>query len=419
MAVAELFELHPDTGRDGDDAAGLGVRFAAIADELRHLDSRAALALSGRFQSQLIALDAQLLAGEIDSGATDRELDDLAGRGSTHTKSEVKTRASRARAIHHNPHLGDALATGKLRVGGLDAIAEAAAASEGAAACDVELIERVKAAPPDQARPITQAWLDEQTPPDEHEKRYQRQRRLRKVSKYPTRKGLMAITAEGDRETIEELWTVLSAESKRLYRLDGGRDLDPALHPRTRNQRLFDALHGLVTADDPSSRAATESRPEPNRSVQIYVTLTLDQLVDGATKARLVGGGTIPQSLLRNYLTGDASVAGVLFDGAGHILWHGRNKRWATQPQLSALIARDEGCTLCHRHPNQCDGHHLIPYNAPAKGNTNTDELALVCIDCHHHIHATNQTLYCEPDPHHPGKLLWKLRPATPDELPP
>ena len=412
MAVAEVLELQPH----GDD---LDVRFAALLADLRELGGRHALTQSGRFQDHLLALDAEILADDIAAGATDRELEEAAGRGTTRTRTEASRRARRARAVHENPDLARALAGGELRLGGLDAIAEAAAESEGAAARDVELVERVKSAPPDQARPITRAWLDERTSPEEHEERYQRQRRLRKVSKYPTRKGLMAITAEADREHIEELWRVLTAESKRLFRLDGGRDLDPALHPRTRNQRLFDALHGLVTAHGPSGRAATASRPEPNRAVQMYVTLTLDQLVDGATKARLVGGGTIPRSLLRDYLAGDASVAGVLFDGDGHVLWHGRNKRWATAPQLSALVARDEGCVLCHRHPAACEGHHLIPFNAPARGRTDTDELAHLCTDCHHQIHASGQTLYCEPDPSRPGRLAWKLRSATADELPP
>ena len=410
MAVAEVFEL--DAG--GDD---LDARFTAFVDELRLRDGRDALARSGRYQNQLLAFDAQVLAGEIAGGAGDRQLEDLAGRGTTRTKRDATTGARRARAVHANPALAVDLASGQLTVAGLDAIAFAADQSDGAAATDTDLIERVKAALPDLARPLAKQWLDDRTTPDEHEKRYDRQRRLRNVSKYPTRNGLMAICAEGDREHIEELWSVLAAESKRLYQLDGGRDLPAHDHPRTRNQRLFDALHAAVTTGNPTS---SDGKPAvSNRRVQVYVTLTLDQLVDGATKARLVGGGTIPRHLLDHYLTGDAKVAGVLFNGDGHILWHGRNKRWATQPQLSALIARDEGCTICAAHPDECDGHHLIPYNSPAQGHTNTDELAPACTDCHHHIHTNHLTLYCQPHPQHPGKLLWKLRPATPDELPP
>ena len=407
MALADVYELNSGSGE-------IACRFAEVIADLRSLPTGDALSLSDRFQNQLLALDAELVAGEVAGGIGDREVEDLAGRGTTRTKREAKKRANRAKAVNKNPDLGEDLAAGALTPEGLDAIAEVSEKSEGAAAQDEELIEQVKAALPDQATAITRKWLDDHTSPDEHEKRWQRQRRLRTVTRYYTRDGLEAINVEGDRESIAEIWALLSAESKRLFRADGGRDLPPEQHPRTRNQRLFDAFHTAITTGHTGSGNA-----EPKRNVQVYVTLTLDELVDGATKARLVGGGTIPQPLLDHYLVGDAKVAAVLFNGDGHVLWHGRNKRWATQPQLSALIARDEGCTVCHRHPSECDGHHLIPYNSPAQGQTNTDELAYVCTDCHHHIHATHQTLYCQPDPRRPGQLTWKLRPATPDELPP
>ena len=411
MALADVFELNTDT----DEIAR---RFTDVIADLRSIPISDALALSGGFQSQLLALDAQLVAAEIAAGAGDRNIETLSGRGTTRTKREAKKRADRARAVHENPTLGQDLANGELNPEGLDAIASVSEQSNGAAANDTELVEKVKAALPDQATRIASRWLDDHTTPDEHEKRYSRQRRLRNLTRSYTRCGLESITAEGDMEAIDEIWSILSTESKRLYRADGGRNLTPEQHPRTRHQRLFDAFHTAITTSSPT---ITTSGPtsEPKRSVQVYVTLTLDELVDGATKARLVGGGTIPQPLLDQYLNGDSHVAAVLFNGNGQVLWHGRNKRWATLPQTSALIARDQGCVLCAAHPASCDSHHLIPYNSPAHGLTNTDELALVCTDCHHHIHTTNQTLWCEPDPRTPGKLTWHLRPATPNEIPP
>ncbi len=418
------------------DPDQLRIRFARVIADLHTLPTAAdALALSGEFQNRLLAFDASVLASEVAAGAGDRQLEELSGRGTTCTKREAHTRANRAKAIAANPALGDDLASGTLTRAGLDAIATVAESSDGVAATDRLLIERVKTAPPDQAKVITRQWLDDHTSPADHETRYQHQRRLRNVTKYPTRRGLMAICAEGDRESIDQIWAILTTESKRLHRADGGRDLPPDQHPRTRHQRRFDALHTLTTTGGPTADSDSHSRPgtstdtgntssstgarQPNRKVQVYVTLTLQELLDGATRARLVGGGTIPTSLLAHHLTGDAAVAGVLFNGDGHVLWHGRNQRWATHPQLSALIARDHGCVLCAAHPTNCDSHHLTPYNAPAQGNTNTDELALVCTDCHHHIHTNNLTLTYQPNPHTPGKLTWKLRPATPDELPP
>ncbi|MBT8240818.1 MAG: DUF222 domain-containing protein [Acidimicrobiia bacterium] len=408
MGLADVYELN--TG--SDETAR---RFADVIADLRSMPTAEALALSDGFQNQLLALDAELVAAEIGAGANDRNIEDLCGRGTTRTKREAKKRANRAKAVNANPALGNDLAGGALTPEGLDAIAAVSEKSDGAAAHDLELIENVKAALPDQATALTRKWLDDHTEPDQHEKRYQRQRRLRTVTRYYTRDGLEGIRAEGDKEAIAEIWATLKTESKHLYRADGGRNLPPDKHPRTRSQRLFDAFHTALTTGHTGS---DDSDAMPKRNVQVYVTLTLQELIDGATKARLVGGGTIPQTLLDKYLP-DATIAGVLFNGDGHVLWHSRNKRWATINQTSALIARDEGCVLCNTTPGDCESHHLIPYNSPARGHTNTDELALVCSDCHHHIHTTKQTLQAHSNPRKPGQLTWKLRPATPNELPP
>ncbi|MBT8202670.1 MAG: HNH endonuclease [Acidimicrobiia bacterium] len=405
MVVAEVVELDRRLDRYG----GLRERVEELIADLEVVPIVDRLALSTGFQNRLVALDARTLATQAGNGAGDRELQHLAGRGRTRSSGEAIVWGRRAKALAQNPALGEDLASGALTPAGLDAIAAVADKSEGAAARDELLVERVKAALPDQARAITRHWLDDHTSPDEHEKRWQRQRRLRSVSRYYSRDGLDGIRAEGDRETIDHLWSIIKAESKHLYHRDGGRDLPPDKHPRTRKQRLFDAF---------TDAFGTRTGQGLSRAAQIYVTLTLDELCDEATKARLVGGGTIPPSLLEQYLA-NSPMPGVLFDGNGHVLWHGRNKRYATPAQLSALTARDQGCVLCDASPSDCDGHHLIPYNAPAHGKTNTDELALVCTDCHHHIHTTNQTLWCEPDPRTPGHLSWHLRPATPDEIPP
>lgn len=93
--------------------------------------------------------------------------------------------------------------------------------------------------------------------------------------------------------------------------------------------------------------------------------------------------------------------------------------RYATAAQISALRVRDEGYALCGRDASDCEAHHVTPFHAPARGRTNTDEMVLADPDCHHHIHANNLTLSSQPHPTRKGKLLWKLRPATPDELPP
>ncbi len=424
MAVAEVLEFEPAS--DGVEAA-----FDRVIAGLRSMPVDDAVARGQRFQNRLAAVEAELVARRLTAGETPRGAEKLLGRGGTTTSADAKSRAKRARAVEVNPELATDVASGALGLDALDALAEVSAKTEGAAAVDDRLITRLKAGRPDDARTVAREWLDEHTSTDEHEARWQRQRRQRRVTRFVTRRGLDAILAEGDTETIAEIWTALTADSKQLYNDDGGRDLAPDQHPRTRDHRMFDALHTAITGGttivDTGHATSTDGdrSPAPTRTSsgsrgrpQVFITMTIDDWISDRTKARLVGGGTIPASLLDRYLT-DADVAGVVFDRSGHILWHGRNRRYATAAQTRALVARDHGCVLCHAHPSRCHTHHLTPYNAPDQGNTNTDDLALVCDDCHHHLHHNHLTLVAQPHPTQPGKLTWTLRPATPNEIPP
>ena len=120
----------------------------------------------------------------------------------------------------------------------------------------------------------------------------------------------------------------------------------------------------------------------------------------------------VPEAVLSRYMCG-GTIAATVFDAAGEVIHHGRKHRYATAAQVRGLIVRDRGCVRCRADVSECEAHHVVPWSAPAKGETNLDELALVCTDCHGFIHDTNQTLYRDRT----GQ--WKLRPATPDETPP
>lgn len=424
MAVAEVLDFENAVSGDAVSGDELDAAFDRLIDELGSHPMVDALARSDRYQSRLLAFDARLLAAHMDDGADTRAAEDLAGRGKKRTKADAKKRVRRAKAVEQNPDLGDDLASGALGPEQLDAIAGAAAKTDGDAANADDLITNIKHSNPDDARKLAADWVDDHTTPDEHEARRARQRRLRRVVRYPKANGTEALHAEGDTETITEMWNVLTAESKRLFDADGGRDLAPAKHPRTREQRIYDALHQALTGTPDSEDAAgndvDEGRGGTSRSgrPRIYITLTVDDFIGDRVRARMAGGGTIPTSLLEQYLP-NSELVGVLFDGDGEVLWHGRTKRYATGAQFSALIARDLGCALCGAHPNECDSHHMIPYNSPAKGNTNTDQMAPVDLDCHHHIHDNKLTLTTEPHPTLTGKRRYTLRPATPDEIPP
>ena len=78
---------------------------------------------------------------------------------------------------------------------------------------------------------------------------------------------------------------------------------------------------------------------------------------------------------------------GLVLDGDGEPLWHGRRKRRATDAQLRALKVRDGGCVVCGARPSMCEAHHVVHWDGPGKGTTDVDNLALLCRHHHHRLH--------------------------------
>ena len=98
----------------------------------------------------------------------------------------------------------------------------------------------------------------------------------------------------------------------------------------------------------------------------------------------------------------------------GQTLWWGRTRRRADRNQFISMVVRDKGCVLCGSHWQSAESHHLVPWEAPGKGPTNVDGMALVCSGCHHRLHDNNLTLYFDP-----ATRKWVTRAATLDEIAP
>ncbi len=328
------------------------------------------------------------------------------------SKREQRRRVNRARAVADNPQIAEHLASGAFSGDHVDAVANAARRSGGAAARDAGLLAELGSVSADQARMVTDRWVNRRTTPEKVESEHDRQRRLRTARRTTTAEGLAQITLAGDTASIEMAWRQIETAADRLYRLDGGRDLPAHQHPRSTPQRRYDAAIGALTGQSPTGNGASagKNRCRPT----ILVTTQLDTIAgkDGAPPAELVGAGPLPHSVLER-LCCDATMAGIIFDGAGQPLWHGRNQRSATPAQFTALVARDRACVRCGAHWSHCEAHHLLPWNAPARGETNIDTLALVCPPCHTELHERNLTLIRGPD----GR--YTTRAATPDEIAP
>lgn len=398
------------------------------------------------FRDELNALEALLVAQRKRAGFSNRSTESIMKKSGKVSKGEAEKRTKRANAIDENPELAKKMASGDISTEQVDLLAEASEKTDGDAANDPELIDEIAGSNPDQGKSIIRKYVDKHTNQDDRDSRYARQRRRRKVTKSQAPNGQARLTIEGDNESIDAMLRALSKRSDELYRRDGGRDVPSDKHPRTNNQRLFDAAFEQITGRlDPCGDGATDAAAsttdasgtsaskagssEPNaptptppanrpgeRPTMIFRSdiskLTDDPEQLAAWTAELIGTGLVP-STLASYYRCISDVAVQLVDADGIILKHGRSKRRATPEQWVAMVVRDGGCVDCGAHHTRCEAHHLIPWTAPAKGETNIDDMALMCVDCHHRLHAANFTL--EFDPH---MKKWLKRPATWDETP-
>ena len=85
-------------------------------------------------------------------------------------------------------------------------------------------------------------------------------------------------------------------------------------------------------------------------------------------------------------------------DDEGQPLHLGRAVRHATPAQRRALGVRDGGCVFpgCDRPVSWCDAHHLPPWDGG--GQTDIDQLALLCRRHHGVTHRKGWTMAAQPD---------------------
>ena len=385
--------------------AAADAAFDAACAHLENLAPRSRVALVERYRRRLDAVEASTLAEGVVGPPTTKGSARNAFRLAQHagvSSAEQRRRVNRARAVAENPAIADRMTSGQLGTDQLDAVARASRRTDGHAARDESLLDEIAAAEPDQANRIANAWVEDHLSDDEVQAEHDRQRGLRYARKGTDENGLATITLAGDRESIDTAWRVVQQRADALYRADGGRDVPVDDHERTTAQRYFDAAIDVITT---TGLASPSTRP----------TLVFSARVDDDGKVSaptLAGTGRVPNHVFERFRC-DAQLVAMIEDHSGQPLWLSRGVRTVSGAQWTALVVRDQGCVLCGADHVRCEAHHLIPYNSPKRGDTDIDNLALLCSSCHHAVHERRQTLVRGPD----GD--WKLRSATPDETPP
>lgn len=161
-----------------------------------------------------------------------------------------------------------------------------------------------------------------------------------------------------------------------------------ATDPRSREQKQYDALFGILTA------GLRHPDTAPTRSVAaVTAVIHLHDLQNQAGAGWMdrvtepVSARTIEQLICDNgYET-------LLLGAHGRILNHGRKVEMFTLAQRRALAVRDGGCVWpgCDVPPGWCEAHHVRERSR--HGPTDIDNGTLLCAAHHHLLHNSNHRM--------------------------
>ncbi len=155
------------------------------------------------------------------------------------------------------------------------------------------------------------------------------------------------------------------------------------------DQLLADALVNLLHTDNKNNSNSegngnSEGGERKQRRPTLILTADWDVLKKQMTNTRLLDDTPIPVAEAIK-LACEADILPAVFNSKTQKLWLGRKHRSATEAQRCALIVRDKHCVGCGRTPTWCEAHHIQHW--AHGGQTNLDNLVLVCTSCHHNIH--------------------------------
>ncbi|MDE0235542.1 MAG: DUF222 domain-containing protein, partial [bacterium] len=210
---------------------------------------------------------------------------------------------------------------------------------------------------------------------------HQRSQRFAKIKTDDT-DGMTVLYGRFDPITGALLETALSRKTDELWREE-----DPRAR-RTPGQRMADALAALVTRED------TDEDGKPRRGPRLLLIADYDVINRELQNGRLGDGTPIPVEKIRD-LACQSDILPAIFKGVSQPLDLGRSRRAASPAQRVALVARDKACIGCGATANWCQSHHIIPW--AVQGNTDLDDMCLLCSRCHHKVHDDHWVVHKTP----------------------
>jgi hypothetical protein len=168
--------------------------------------------------------------------------------------------------------------------------------------------------------------------------------------------------------------------------LPDGTEPDESLvpDPRTRDQRSYDVVVGLLTAGIRADAATTG--PLHSTATATVVVRASDLAIENGP-AWLDDVREPISAALAAEISCDSGVTLIGVGDNGQPLWMGRRERYFTAAQRKALAVRDGGCVWpgCKAPPSWCHAHHVIPWQK--NGPTDIDNGVLLCAFHHHLLH--------------------------------
>jgi hypothetical protein len=348
------------------------------------------VAKTQRVRSWLDALDARIALRSrrlADQGACEAPGSLLTGDGRRGTK-EAQAAAERATACEQMPSFHEALSSGDVSAGHVDALARLSAGLDDAARAELKSLEPTLV---DSAKESTVEdfarecrALDRILSRDEGVTRLERLKQQRRVRRWVDRQSGMCHThleldPESDAKVSAALDAALAAERAKLQ--DATTNWD---------HLQADALVGLITG------ARTLDRRVP----EVSVLIDLDTLQSGLhdhSVCETADGNPLPPETLRR-LGCDADLIPMVLGGHSEVLDVGRDQRLATRAQRRALRAMYRTCAYpgCQVGFDACRIHHVHWWER--HGPTALQTLLPLCSVHHHLVHEGGWTLTLQPD---------------------
>ncbi len=170
---------------------------------------------------------------------------------------------------------------------------------------------------------------------------------------------------------------------------------------RTPEQRRADALVAMakqVLANLEPTPGAKRNRPKLIATINVadLIAARLGGVLDTNT-----GPITLSAEAIRR-MACDAGIHRLITGSDGVVIDYGRQTRSVSDAQFDLLTIRDHGCRIsgCPIPPGGCDAHHSVHW--ANDGNTDLDDLVLLCWYHHHLLHEQHWSL----EPHGAGHFV-------------